>query len=505
MPGVIQPPNPEVEQGDFPPFPLDALPPILCDITKAISDVNNADPDLAGPMVLATASACLGRGLLVKGKPGKATAPNLFVMVAKRSGSGGSSAFDDAYKPLVEFEAAEMKVYDTETRPRLNRKMATLASDIARKIGARKKAQEDNDHHLVGRLEDELDDLQVQLEATELQLIPPYYVRRDAKQERLAGIMEMRGGVMAQFDPDAGNTIKDILGIRYGNGQNTNENLHLSGYTGERVSIDRQGSGKGNHTEVKIEKPCLTCLFVMTPDLMREMIGSGRMKEGGFLPRCLFYESKARFTGWPKSVKEIPVEVSSNYRRAAFALLNNYRNKALGELPPIDMEPGAFDLFYEHSHTTAENQSDDNSVFEARHTENAVRIALVLHAWNCVTLSEPAEVFAHERPLSEQTARNALRLWEWFTLHQTVLLAPHREAARASKLERIKALCPKKDYEISARDLVSARVASDAKEATQLLEQWVIEKECVKEEAEPTGKGGKPRSPRYRFPRSGRV
>jgi hypothetical protein len=228
------------------------------------------------------------------------------------------------------------------------------------------------------------------------------------------------------------------------------------------------------------------------------------MKEGGFLPRCLFYESKARFTGWPKSAKEIPVEVSSDYRRAAFALLNNYRNKALGELPPIDMEQGAFDLFYEHSHTTAENQSDDNSAFEARHTENAIRIALVLHAWECVTLSEPAEVYAHEQPLSEQTARNALRLLEWFTLHQSALLAPHREAARASKLEKIKALCPKKDYEISARDLVAARVASDAKEATQLLEQWVTEKECVKEEAAPTGKGGKPRSPRYHFPR-GRV
>jgi hypothetical protein len=372
-------------------------------------------------------------------------------------------------------------------------------------VKERSDALKEGDMARASQLDAEIQELKVEMDAVERQSIRPFYLVDDVTEPRLAGIMHGRGEVMAHFDPDGSNSIAGLLGIRNGNGDHASDTLHLKSYTGESVTISRQGSGKGNSTDVFLESPCLACLFVVTPDIAKKLTGSERMREGGLLPRFLISVSHARPQPWGEGVMEIPSEVAEAYRRAAFAMLNSYRNKALGDLPPIDMEEAARAIFAEHWRGFCDGYEEDKASFDARHTENAIRMALVLHAWECVTLSEPAEVFAHERPLSEQTARNALRLLEWFTLHQTGLLAPHREAARASKLERIKALCPKKDYEISARDLVSARVASDAKEATQLLEQWVTEKECVKEEAEPTGKGGKPRSPRYRFPRSGRV
>jgi replicative DNA helicase len=505
MPGVILPPTPEAEEGRIPPFPVDALPPILRNITRAISEVCGMPHDLSGPMVLATASACLGRGLMAEVAPGKPTPPNLYTLVVKPSGAGGSTAYNHATAPLRGFQAEEMKTYDEETRPRLEARRDTLASDIQRKVKERSDAIKDGDEARALQLMKEIQELKVEVDAVERQSIRPYYLIRDVTEPRLAGIMHGRGEVMAHFDPDGSNSIAGLLGTRNGSGDHANDNLWLSAFTTtESVTISRQGSGKGNSTDVHLEFPCLACLFVVTPDIAKKLTGSERAREGGLLPRFLISVSHARPQPWSKGEMKIPSEVAEDYRRGAFAMLNNYRNKGLGDLSPIPAEEAAEAIFFEHQRGFCESYKEDTATFDARHTENAIRVALVLHAWECVTLSEPAEVYAHERPLSEQTARNALRLMEWFTLHQTALLAPHREAARAGKLDKIKALCPRKDYEISARDLVAARVASDAKEATQLLEQWVTEKECVKEEVEPTGKGGKPRSPRYRFPR-GRV
>ena len=499
MPGVILPPTPEAEEGRIPSFPVDALPPILRNQSNAIADVNRMPLDLAGPMVLATASACLGRGLLVRSAPGRVTGPNIYLLVVKPSGAGGSTAYNHATAPLRGFQAEEMKTYDMETRPRLEARKDTLASDIQRKVKERSDSLKEGNQARASELDEEIEGLKVEVEAVERQSIRPFYLVDDVTEPRLAGIMHGRGEVMAHFDPDGSNTIAGLLGILHGKGDHASDTLHLKSYTGESVTISRQGSGKGNSTDVFLEAPCLACLFVVTPDIAKKLTGSERMREGGLLPRFLISVSHARPQPWGDGVMEIPPEVAEAYRRAAFAMLNNYRNKSPGDHATIDMEETARAIFAEHWRGFCDAYEEDRASFDARHTENAIRIALVLHAWECVTLSEPAEVDAHERPLSEQTARNALRLLEWFTLHQTGLLAPHREAARASKLERVKVLCIKKEYEISARDLVAARVASDAKEATQLLEQWVTEKECVKEEAEPTGKGGKPRSPRYRF------
>jgi hypothetical protein len=501
MPGVIPSPGPEQEAGELQPFPADALPPILRRITEAISEVTRTPLDLAGPCVLATASACLGSGLKVKSAPGKVTGPNIYLLVVKPSGAGGSTAYQHASAPLRGFQAAEMKVYDSETRPRLERRKATLASDITRKVKERSDAlkPDKNDLATARAAEEEMDGLNVEIAAVEAQLVPPFYLVGDVTPERMAGIMDGRGGVMAHFDPDGSDTIAGLLGIRYGKGDHASDTLHLKSYTGETVTISRQGSGKGNSTDVFLEAPCLACLFVVTPDIAKKLTGSERMREGGLLPRFLISVSHARPQPWDDEARDIPPGVMADYERAAFAMLNNYRNKALGELQPLDMEPAARAVFAEHWRGFCDSYEPDSASFGARHTENAMRLALVLHAWQCVTLSEPADVFAHERPLSEQTARDGVRLLEWFTMHQKGLLAPHREAAREGKWEKLVAICKRKGGAISRSDVTEARLAADATEAEQLLEGWVTAARLVKDEPEATGKGGRPRVARYRL------
>ena len=499
MPGVIPPPTPEHEGELLPSFPADVLPPILRKITEAISETTGTPLDLAGPCVLATASACLGSGLKVRSAPGRFTGPNIYLLVVKPSGAGGSTAYHHASAPLRGFQAAEMKIYDAETRPKLERRKATIQSDIQRKVKERAEALKEGNQGHAREVEEELDGLNVEMAAAEALLVPPYYFVGDVTPERMAGIMEGRGGVMAHFDPDGSDSIAGILGIRYGKGDHASDTLHLKSYTGESVSISRQGSGKGNSSNVFLESPCLACLFVVTPDVAKKLTGNERMRVGGLLPRFLLSVSNARPQPWADEARDIPLGVAADYERAAFAMLNNYRNKALGELPPLDMEPVARAVFAEHWRGFCDRYEADSAAFEARHTENAIRLALVLHAWQCVTLSEPADVFAHERPLSEQTARDGVRLLEWFTMHQKGLLAPHREAARESKWEKVVAMCKRKGGAISRSDVTEARLAADATEAEQLLEGWVTAARLVNEEPEATGTGGRPRVARYRL------
>lgn len=497
MPGVIKAPNTSEEAAGVSPFPADALPPVLRKMAEAISEVTRTPLDLSGPCILATASACLGRGMLMRSAPGRLTAPNLYLLLIKPSGAGGSTAYAHATAPLRGFQADALRQYDAEEKPRLERRRATLQSDIQRLVKARSKAREDNDAARSRDLEKELEGLHVELSAVERLLVPPFYHVGDVTPERMAGIMEGRGGVLAHFDPDGSDTIAGLLGIRYGKGDHASDTLHLKSYTGESLSISRQGSG-GNSSNVFLENPCLACLFVVTPDVAKKLTGSERMREGGLLPRFLISMSRARPVPWDEEAKEIPSDVADDYERAAFAMLNNFRNLALGELPPVEMEAEARAVFAEHWAGYCERYNPASAAFEARHTENAMRMALVLHAWGNIILSEPVEVMGHERPVTAQTARDALRLLEWFTQHQNALLAPQREAEREKLRERVMGLFKPGREKIKRGDVVGARIHADALAAEQLLEAMVTEGLLVKEEPERPSSGGRPPVANYR-------
>ena len=145
--------------------------------------------------------------------------------------------------------------------------------------------------------------------------------------------------------------------------------------------------------------------------------------------------------------------------------------------------------------------------FDARHTENAMRLALVFHAWRALQF-EPdasgvtvARCNALESPLNGDTARAALAVAAWFEHQQAAILAPMREAGRDEKLEKVILRCERKrEWIVTGRDLVGARIADTAEEADKLLSTWAQEGHAVIVEAEnKPGAGAKKTKLRYRF------
>jgi hypothetical protein len=505
MPGVIPPPTNESAQNGPGEFPVDALPPILRDMVNGIVEVSRVPIDMAGPCVLATASACLGQGIELRSAPGMRCAGNLYIMLVKPSGAGGSTAYRFATAPLRRYQTEALRNFDENTQPQLERQKATLRADLEKTLSDRKSAKKNDDEVGAVRAEKELDQLHIQLAEVEAKLVPPYIWVTDCTQERLASLMAARGDTLAHFDPDGADSVAGILGMRYGKGDHTGDSLHLKSYSREAVSISRQGSGKGGATNTFISSPCLTTFWVVTPDIAKKLFTSERMLRGGLIARFNIVYSSARPQPWAMELQEISTELAARYEKAAFSLLDNYRNRALGELKPIDMDSGAWNLFADHYSSYCDRFDPDFSAFEARHTENAMRIALVLHAWKHIDFlpGENVSVAGHTIPLNEETAANALKLSDWFVAHQRELLAPQHEAIKTSKFDKIHSICSRHSkWVISSRDLITHKLAANAQVAEGMLAEWMTEGRIVREDEDIPNKGGRPRGSRYRVLKS---
>ena len=137
----------------------------------------------------------------------------------------------------------------------------------------------------------------------------------------------------------------------------------------------------------------------------------------------------------------LPSEGSQPYESAIFVATHRYRFCDAVDPDEIDFTPAARRVIVEdwNRFCTVSNGTED-SPFEARHTENAIRLALVLHVFRHVEMKQSGEatynarMHAHEHPVDEQTARDALRIRDWFTLHQEALRTPQRAAADDGRL-----------------------------------------------------------------------
>ena len=412
-------------------------------------------------------------------------------------------AYDLATAPLRGRQATAMREYDETTKPQLERQRDSLRDDyedaVKRRRNERKSDQKDS--AAIAMIEAEMEQMQIDQAAVEKQLCPPFLLVSDTTPESLAAMLARRGEVLAHFDSDANDTIGSLLGIRYGNGDHTTESLHLKAWSGESFSVIRKGSAKGGSVELFLERPTLACLFVVTPDVARKICASDRMMTGGLLPRFLLASVAAAPKPWTDA-PTLAAIVAQRYEAAAIAMLDEIHPRQAHELDPVEMTVEAFDIFKARHQTFCDNFTPESSAFAARHTENAIRIALVLHAWQAVRFAPdgPANCAAAFEPMTGETARRGLAVAEWFESHQAALLAPMREAAADEKFEKLLALCKRRSENvISARDLTGARIAADTGEADKLLKTWEEEGRVVRVpmEIRPGVRG--PTKPRFRI------
>ena len=456
------------------PFPADKLPDVLAKQAEAIADVGGVPLAMSAPLVLAAASASIGRGVRVTSLNGRETGANLYLLMAKQSGSGGSGAYRLAMTPLVGFQASARRHHAETVKPQEDAERELTLMEIEKIKKEFKSADANRD-----KLKEQLASARARLADVERSLAEPLYLASDATPEGAANLLNMHGETLAHFDPDAGDAIASVLG-KYNDTGNASESLWLKAFDGEPVTIVRKNTGV-----IALESPTFAVCFVATPAKVRELFGNERLCEGGLLPRFLVVDPQARAMPLDEETageaRKIPADVSQPYEAAIFAALNHYRLTANSAPHLIDMEPEARLIFVRDRNAIMERAGWMPDPFEARLTEQAIRLALVIHLFRHIIIEKRSEgtfgaedVLGHERVLRARDAEAGIAVRDWFARRQAEFLVRRREAEKETTWERVRKLMQSRPDGITARDIYSGRtLARDKKEADAMLAEWV--------------------------------
>jgi hypothetical protein len=496
----------ETEQGSQgKPFPVDCLPQVLSDMANGISDIAGVPPEMSGPLVLAVASASTGRGVRLNSISNHKTQSNLYLLFSKQSGSGGSTAFKLASAPFYGREAQLRRDFEENDKPGAEAERDAATAEIARGQSLLKK---DKVEDRAGILES-LKDARKRLAEAERAVIAPLLAMSDSTPEGASKILSEQGECLFHADADAGDAIKAAMG-GYQEGNGPSESLWLKAFEAEHVTITRR-----NSLTVKLERPTLALCWIMTPETMRELFSRERLSEGGFLARCLVANIPGLARAIPETAadeaRKIAAEVAQPYEAAIWASINAYRLGPFNDDPAeIGMTPTARLEFIRDWNRIVARTGGKPDPFESRLTEQAIRIALVIHLFHHIEIEKRGPgtwgvseggLTGHTRPMDVHVVRAALRVRDWFLEQQAALLAPQKASAEEALWEKVRRKVLSSPTGITARDLYSGNFATKtAKEAEELLARWV--EDGWLEKIEPKGGGAGRKVARYTLPRS---
>ena len=490
-------------------FPVQCLPPALEDMATAMSEVLHVPVDFTGPLVLATASAAIGKGCLVRGLFDQVTAPNLFILFVANSGAGKSNSYRLATAPIYGRQALLKRDFEENVKPSLQTEHDVATSEVeAFKRSLKDKSGEERQEVIQGMKE-----ARVKLAAIERKLKHPLLITSDSTSEGMAKLLSENGETLWHCDPEAGDAIASILS-RYSENGGTQEGLWLKAYSGELHIITRK-----NADPIVLTSPRLAVTFIMTPDLANKLFANERLTQGGFLARCLVchpgHKAQEVSPEQAREYRRIPSSISQAYEAAMFGALETYRLGDFNDNPPvISVSEAAFDLMVEDRNSIIRSVDGDLDPFTSRQAEQAVRIALVLHLFNRIVVEQKESpgtygcrsITGHEEPIPKEVIRAAIMIRDWFREHQAGFLAPQRENVIEVKWDKTRRMLLTIPSGITARNLYNGRaVAKDRREADELLARWTNEGRLVTFQPERKGGRGAPPPTHYRLPSLSRL
>jgi hypothetical protein len=427
-------------------FPLHCLPLVAERMAREMARVTTAQNEaLAAAVILGTLSASLGAGLEVSTVGGQTVRGNLFILAIAESGTGKGENFNHATASFKEIETEAIQQWESATKPRIVSELA-IADKRAKKLcEAAANAVEVNDADAATRAHTEATTRIAEL-TRQLESCPRFRVA-DVTKEALAVAMQAQPGQAIASHSSEARGIFSIVKGRYGK-EGGDEDLYCSGYSGDPLTVDRLGRPR-----VTLHRPCLSILWMIQPDAARRAFADASLMESGMLPRFLFFDPKAEPKERFGDHAPISAEVRMSWNKCVSSLLETYRSN--GDSPRI-VRPSedAVEVMADFERETVRRRQRagdlaDVAAFVARWSENAWRLALVLHA---ATHQDEA----HEEPLTIRTAKNAVEIVRWFAVQQLEVLRWGRQEKLKNRLLALLALLAilaNGSGEISFRDL----------------------------------------------------
>jgi hypothetical protein len=454
-------------------FPLDALPKVLRDYAVEVCATRLVPMGLAAPAVLTAVSAAMGAGIEIETWEEKTTRGNLYWMGVASSGVGKGLVCDDTFAPNLAMERIMIESWREKWLPQVRAQERLIKMEIKTVEKQISKGTIDSTQAFpkIAALEQQLDKLA-------MHKIQPRAVCEDVTREKLGDLLATQPGeALASVSSEA----RGIMALLTRMGA---EDIYTKAWSGESYHNDRRTT-----KQVRLSKPCLTVSWMIQDDAWKKLLGNESFVSSGLLPRFLISAPEMVLHPLPKTQRRFDPSVKSAYHGLMEALIEHHRHRQ-GAPPVVPTAPAIRSHFIGHENRARRLRSpggrlQDIPSFAARWTQNAFRIALVLH----VATHGSA---AHERPLAMETALAALTIMEWFENQQVRLLTDRMNETDNKRADRLEAAIHTYGTgPATIRDLVNSNGFKET-EIIALAEQRAERFRIVKHRKSKGTKGGRP-------------
>ena len=378
--------------GAPPEFPLEVLPDCYAEMAKTVSRAMIAPRELAAGALISVAGASIGLSRCIKPMPHWEVYPNLYICAVAKSGVGKTPVTRFFFKPLKDIDSANYKKYKSE------KELLESSGEVATAVGS------------------------------------PIYKQNyidDATMESLPVAFETnRRGILWHRDELSG-LFRDLDKYNSNGRQSGAKARLLSAYDSQDWKTTRK-----NSEPILIEKPCLS-IFGTIQNKVLETMFDGQDLENGLIPRFLFYRSEQagpRLWSGEKIGENCEIMMKN-----LVDYLTSLEQDEKGDPRTVRLSDEALATYIEWFDKIASEQYNDieGEVFEIqtpKSQEHCLRLCLILHALDSAAKDEAMpEVVPHE------TMRRAIRLTDWFRVHQRQvwqLMGIHERARATDTRER---------------------------------------------------------------------
>jgi hypothetical protein len=389
------------------------------DMAEAISESARIPLSLSGPLILGVTSGAIGKGLKLESGADRIIRANLYMLGLGKSGTGKSSAFKLGAEPITAAEIGMLKFWREISRPEIKAELRILEREI-KALEGKKMADVDR-----SKLKKELAEKIAKVACWQEELQEPRMIVEDVTQEALGVLLARNSEQLFSLSADAGKTLQNLEGRYMKEKGKSDDEIYIKAYTGDRCVVDRIG-----RDPVILENPCLSLFWLMQPERAQRLFSNPDLRNGGFLPRCLIWDSRVEPTEQPEEDRPIPAKVREDFNSLLKGLLNTYRNGKGHTIPPSMLAKESMRTY--HNSLVARRRTDwcDINSFVARWTGNAWKILVNLHAGTYLGN-------AHLTQIDQFRPDHAIELSEWFGNEQIRLLSAMRESTDWATLSEL--------------------------------------------------------------------
>jgi hypothetical protein len=426
----------DLEIDEDEPFPLKAFPDLIQTPVHEMARHYKVRPALPAIVALCINSAAIGRGVTVQSNVRK-TYANLYALIGAESGTGKSVVHEDLSRVILEEQNKLLEDFESKDRPELEAELKLLDRDIQ---GLLKEKDKDDCGTRQLRLSDFLKE---QSELTDRLEGSYRLVSSDFTSEGLGKLLVGSGEQMAVLSDEGGLCLYNMMG-RYTKGDMTDDIFLSMCKTVTPHIVDR-----ASRAPIILKRPCVTLMLMLQPDLMNKAFADERLRVGGFLARCLFFDSRMQIQYEDEhSLAPPDATVMEGWYTHIRSLLQAFRMAK--QSFEISVGAGVRDVSRTFRNEMVDRMRDDLGdvkSFAVRWAERAWEIALNFHV-----AIHGAEAFKYA--LTKETFENAVTVVRWFIDEELRVLQVSRAEATNKTAEKLTELFVRNNNTpISLRDL----------------------------------------------------